>query len=167
MAMLGRKDMDKTVCKDGVCSIDNSDNINNCCSNKSNNTATTSTLNNDNNNNKKVTELSPDHFYLDKDDESMDWRTVVNSTDKIIFARLTAKWCGPCKMIEPYFVEQSVRLQGSAHFISIDVDDHDDIAQQYRVLSIPLFLAIKDGKEIRRYAGSSQDKLLEMINQSK
>lgn len=172
MTLLGRKNKDEIEqCKDGVCSIDN--NISNCCSNKTN-TTTTSTPNNNNNennnnnsnDNKKAITLSPDHFYLDKDDESMDWKAVMNSTDKTIFVRLTAQWCGPCKNVEPFFVQQSISLRGSAHFISIDVDNHDDIAQQYRVLSIPLFIAIKNGKEVKRYAGSSKEKLVEFINDS-
>lgn len=64
----------------------------------------------------------------------------------------------------PYFVELSNSMRESAHFISIDVDDHDDVAQKYNIFSIPLFIAFKDGQEIRRYAGSSHEKLLEFVN---
>lgn len=85
--MFGNKDKN-IQCNNGECSIDSKDNNINkttatCCSNSS-------TSNNDNNiTNEQLIELSHEHFYLD---ESTEWKNVLASTDKIIFARLTAKW---------------------------------------------------------------------------
>ena len=135
----------------------------NCCCNdnvKSNNSI------NDNDkddlNKMIITQLkNNEHFYLD---DSMNFKSILSCTDKTIYIRFTATWCKPCKQIEPLFIDLSKKFKESAHFISIDIDEHDDIQQEYRVISIPLFIAIKNGKEISRLSGSSTEGLLKFIN---
>ena len=109
-----------------------------------------------------ITQLkNNEHFYLD---DSMNFKSILSCTDKTIYIRFTATWCKPCKQIEPLFIDLSKKFKEYAHFISIDIDEHDDIQQEYRVISIPLFIAIKNGKEISRLSGSSTEGLLKFIN---
>jgi|TARA_R110000822_G_scaffold241364_1_gene370635 thioredoxin 1 len=74
----------------------------------------------------------------------------------------SANWCGPCKAMK-------VTLEKFKEFskdtlIKINVDTESDIAAKYGVRSIPCFIVVKDGNEIKREVGSkSLDQLKEMI----
>ena len=48
-----------------------------------------------------------------------------------------ADWCGPCKTQDPILEELEEKYKGSVVFEKINVDDHQDIANQYSVRSIP------------------------------
>ena len=129
----------------------------NCCCNDNSN------KNNDSNMKQMIMiQLNKnEHFYLD---DSMNFKSILSCTDKILYIRFTATWCKPCKQIEPFFIDLSSKYKDTAHFISIDIDNHDNIQQEYRVIGIPLFIAIKNGKEINRYSGSSTEALQKFIN---
>lgn len=62
-----------------------------------------------------------------------------------------ANWCGPCKMFAPIFEE--VSNDYDINFIKIDVDNYQDIAREYGVMSIPTIILFKDGKEVKRNTG--------------
>lgn len=62
-----------------------------------------------------------------------------------------ATWCGPCKMFAPIFEE--VSNDYDINFIKIDVDNYQDIAREYGVMSIPTIILFKDGKEVKRNTG--------------
>lgn len=62
-----------------------------------------------------------------------------------------ATWCGPCKMFAPIFEE--VSNDYDFNFIKIDVDNYQDIAREYGVMSIPTIILFKDGKEVKRNTG--------------
>ena len=50
----------------------------------------------------------------------------------------TASWCGPCKMIGPYFEELAAKFQNVV-FVKVDVDDLDDIAAECGISAMPTF----------------------------
>ena len=54
-----------------------------------------------------------------------------------------ANWCGPCKMIGP----ELERAEGNIKVIKIDVDEFEDIAKEYGVMSIPTLILFNEGKE--------------------
>ena len=58
---------------------------------------------------------------------------------------LFATWCGPCKMLSPVLDEISEEIT-TTKFYKIDVDDNEDIAREYKVMSIPTVLVFKDGE---------------------
>jgi len=60
-----------------------------------------------------------------------------------------ADWCGPCKMLGPIMDE----IGESNKVYKVNVDDEDELAAQYGVMSIPCVIAFKDGKEINRSVG--------------
>lgn len=64
-----------------------------------------------------------------------------------------ATWCGPCQMVGP-IVEQLAEEQSEVKIVKVDVDQAQEIAGQYGVLSIPTFVLFKDGKEVRREVGA-------------
>lgn len=57
-----------------------------------------------------------------------------------------ADWCGPCKMMAPVVEKLAQELDGQVKVGKINVDDEPELAQRYRVVSIPTFLILKDGE---------------------
>ena len=78
-----------------------------------------------------------------------------------------ATWCGPCKQMAP-IVEKIGAEQTDIIVGKIDVDESQEIAQKYNVLSIPTIIIFKDGEAIDQFIGIVQEKkLLEKINSLK
>ena len=71
-----------------------------------------------------------------------------------------AVWCGPCKMIAPIVDELSVEYDGKLKIGKVDVDNHQQIAMQYGIRSIPTLLVFKDGKVVEQIVGAAPKKSL-------
>jgi thioredoxin 1 len=71
-----------------------------------------------------------------------------------------AVWCGPCKMIAPIVDELSVEYEGKLKIGKVDVDNHQQIAMQYGIRSIPTLLIFKDGKVVEQIVGAAPKKSL-------
>ena len=73
-----------------------------------------------------------------------------------------ATWCGPCKTIGPYIEELAKEYEGKVLIGKYNVDEENDLAIKYRVMSIPTLLFFKDGKKTDlRMAGSQSKKDIE------
>ena len=64
-----------------------------------------------------------------------------------------ADWCGPCVVMNPVIEELERELKGNVEIKKIDVDQNQDEASKYGVMSIPTYLILKDGKEVERFVG--------------
>ncbi|MDY6770279.1 MAG: thioredoxin [Candidatus Nanohaloarchaea archaeon] len=74
-----------------------------------------------------------------------------------------AEWCGPCKQMAPIVEELSGELD-DVHIGKIDVDEHQDLATEYGVRSIPTFMVVADGEEVDRTMGAmSKDEFRDWI----
>jgi thiol-disulfide isomerase/thioredoxin len=96
--------------------------------------------------------------------DSDDWSALSSSTD-LTFIRFTASWCAPCKKIEPFFLSCGAQYSDK-NFITIDVDEFDEIAASYAAFAIPLFVAIRGGKEVGRMSGKEENELREFIRKT-
>jgi thioredoxin 1 len=85
------------------------------------------------------------------------------NTDKLVVVDFTATWCGPCKMIAPFFEEMANEFSDTCIFLKVDVDEGTEIAQAYNVMSMPTFIFIKNGKIVERFSGASVEKLRQVI----
>jgi thioredoxin 1 len=67
----------------------------------------------------------------------------------------TAKWCGPCRQMEPVLasVVKEYAAQG-VELVAIDVDDDPIEAQRFGVRSMPTLVFVRDGREVGRIVGS-------------
>ena len=83
--------------------------------------------------------------------------TVLNS-DKPVIVDFWAEWCGPCKMIAPALDELADEFAGKARVAKLNVDDNQNLAVQYRVTSIPMFLVFKGGQVVGQHLGASGGK---------
>lgn len=66
----------------------------------------------------------------------------------------TAKWCGPCKVMEPVLAALAKEYAGRVRVVAIDVDHEQVLAQQFDVRSMPTFVLVRDGVEVGRTVGS-------------
>ena len=92
-------------------------------------------------------------------------KEVLNS-NKPVLIDFYADWCGPCKMMAPIVKELAEELQGKAKVGKINVDENQDLAMEYNVMSIPTLLIFKNGKEFKRFVGvRDKHELLKELNQ--
>jgi thioredoxin 1 len=76
----------------------------------------------------------------------------------------TADWCNPCKKVKP-IVEELNREQGYARFQIIDADIEAELVKRFEVRSIPTFILIEEGSEIKRITGAqTRESLIGFIN---
>ncbi|RLM53366.1 thioredoxin [Halobellus sp. Atlit-31R] len=66
-----------------------------------------------------------------------------------------ADWCGPCKKQDP-ILEELMAEYGDVEFQKIDVDDEQEIANQYQVRSLPTVVVERDGDIVDRFVGFTQ-----------
>lgn len=63
-----------------------------------------------------------------------------------------ASWCGPCKMIAPIFEEVAGEIT-NAKFVKVNVDENPNLANQFRIASIPTILIMKNGAPVDTLVG--------------
>uniref|UniRef100_A0A8D0E6M1 Thioredoxin n=1 Tax=Salvator merianae TaxID=96440 RepID=A0A8D0E6M1_SALMN len=83
---------------------------------------------------------------------------------KLVVVDFTAKWCGPCKMIRPFFHELAVRYE-NVLFCIVDVDLAEDVADHCNIVAIPTFQLFINGEKIFEITGANGKKLEEKIKE--
>ena len=77
---------------------------------------------------------------------------VLNS-DKPVLVDFWAEWCGPCKAIAPPLDELAADYGDRLKVVKVDIDENQEMAQQFGIRSIPQLLVFKDGNEVDRMVG--------------
>lgn len=91
------------------------------------------------------------------------FKNEVLNSDKTVLIDFYANWCGPCKMLSPV-VEQFTSENENVKVVKINVDDEQDLAVQYGVMSIPTLVVIKNGQELNRSVGIvSKNDILNLV----
>ncbi|XP_004238750.1 thioredoxin H2-like [Solanum lycopersicum] len=90
----------------------------------------------------------------------------LKNTNKLIVIDFTATWCGPCKYMEPVLNDFAAKYT-DVEFVKIDVDELDDVAQEYGVQAMPTFVLIKKGKVVDKIVGADKDGLQKKIQKHK
>ncbi|MEK3798091.1 thioredoxin [Peribacillus sp. FSL H8-0477] len=87
---------------------------------------------------------------------------IVHSTDQsfttdtekgLVLADFWAPWCGPCKMIAPVLEELDSELGETVKIVKVDVDENQETAGKFGVMSIPTLIVLKDGEVVDKVVG--------------
>ncbi|MCI8929288.1 MAG: thioredoxin [Lachnospiraceae bacterium] len=77
----------------------------------------------------------------------------VKNSSKAVLLDFYADWCGPCRMVSP--IVEEIAAENPQYLIGkINVDKEPELAQQFKVLSIPTLAVIKNGAVINRSVGA-------------
>lgn len=65
-----------------------------------------------------------------------------------------AEWCGPCKAVSPIVDQIATEYAGKLKVVKVNVDDNQDLASRYGIMSIPTLLFLKNGEEKDKIVGA-------------
>ncbi len=80
------------------------------------------------------------------------YETEVAQADKPVLIDFWASWCGPCQMLSPV-VDEVAEERSDIKVCKVNVDEQQELAMQFRVMSIPTLVVIKEGQETNRSVG--------------
>jgi len=64
-----------------------------------------------------------------------------------------ATWCGPCKMLAPVLEGLSGEMEGKVKFIKVDIDQSLDLANEFKIASVPTMAIFKNGEKVEQLVG--------------
>ena len=79
---------------------------------------------------------------------------------KLVVVDFWATWCGPCRMLSPVLDELEEEMSDKISVVKVNVDDADQIAMQYRIMSIPTLLVFKNGQVVDKTVGAMPKNVL-------
>lgn len=79
--------------------------------------------------------------------------TLDNKKGLPVFIDFFADWCGPCKMAAPVVEKLADEYRGKMIIAKLNVDENNQTAAKYGVMSIPTVIIFKDGEEVDRTIG--------------
>ncbi|NBI90035.1 thioredoxin [Lachnospiraceae bacterium] len=87
----------------------------------------------------------------------------VKGSDKTVLLDFYADWCGPCRMVSP--IVDEIAEENPQYLVGkINVDTENELAQAFRVMSIPTLVVMKGGKVIQQSVGAkSKAEILAML----
>lgn len=74
--------------------------------------------------------------------------------DGVVLVDFWASWCGPCKMVSPLIDELASDYEGRAKICKINVDEQMELAQKFKVMTIPTILIFKNGEAVDKAVGA-------------
>jgi len=77
----------------------------------------------------------------------------VEENQGVVVVDFFATWCGPCKMLAPVFEQAGEEMKDDAKFLKVDIDQSLEIAQQFKISTVPTMIIFKDGKPVESLVG--------------
>ena len=77
-----------------------------------------------------------------------------------------ATWCGPCRMMKP-ILEAFAKTHKDVKGVGVDIDENDELAEKYKVATIPCMVVFRDGEEVAREVGILPEKKIAKMVEGK
>lgn len=90
------------------------------------------------------------------------FKSVVLESEKPVLVDFYATWCGPCRQMSP-ILEQVSEERSDVKIVKVDVDENQNLAAEYGVMSIPTLIYFKGGKAVSQAVGARSKTSLEMM----
>ena len=88
----------------------------------------------------------------------------VMQSEKLVLVDFWAAWCGPCQMLLP-IMDEVAEEAGDVKVCKVNVDEEPELAAQYKVMTIPTLVLIKNGTVLKTTVGvRPKTEILEMLN---
>lgn len=87
----------------------------------------------------------------------------VLQSSQTVLVDFYADWCGPCKMMSPV-IDEIAKERTDIKVGKLNIDEEMEVAQKYRVMSIPTFIVFKNGEAVQKDMGAKpKNAVLEML----
>lgn len=90
------------------------------------------------------------------------FKSVVLESEKPVLVDFYATWCGPCRQMSP-ILEQVSEERSDVKIVKVDVDENQNLAAEYGVMSIPTLIYFKGGKAVSQAVGARSKASIEMM----
>ena len=80
--------------------------------------------------------------------------SVISSKDKPVLVDFWAEWCMPCKMFAPVIDKLDAEVGDRAVIAKVNIDESEELASQYHIMSIPTVVIFRNGEEEQRFVGA-------------
>jgi thioredoxin 1 len=78
----------------------------------------------------------------------------IAGAEEAVIVDFWAEWCGPCKMIAPILDEIATEQAGKVKVVKLNVDENQETARRFDVMSIPTLIVFKDGQAKKKMIGA-------------
>ena len=88
----------------------------------------------------------------------------IQAEEKLFVADFWATWCGPCKALTP-ILESVAEELAEIPFVKVDVDDNEELAREYNIMTVPSLLVFKNGELVDKSIGLiSKEQLIALVH---
>ncbi len=81
----------------------------------------------------------------------------------LIVLDFSAKWCQPCQRLKEDYERLAEQNSEDCIFITIDVDESEELAEEFEILGLPTFFFIKESKLLYKFTGAKLEELIESV----
>ena len=98
--------------------------------------------------------------------DELTFENLVKEEKELIIINFSAEWCGPCQSMMP--VLDQFEKETEIKVGKVNIDEEEELAQEFRVMGVPTFIVMKDGKMVDQKVGpQSLETLKEMVEAHK
>ena len=104
----------------------------------------------------------------DVTDETFEKEVIAKSQKMTVVVDFWAPWCGPCLMLKPVMEKLAKEYEGKVSIVTLNVQDNQEVAAKYDIMSIPAVKMFQKGKEVDSFVGlQSESSIKTWIDKNK